>query len=335
MAEAHKCSAALAENAGKEIQDIKANITQQKILINSFNKDYSALVEKYLKAYNPEVTANVIKNLDDIDTMLNGWIKNGIPDVNTNKSNATTIPNLSYGGLNGQKTIVPNLAITQTTATATATAVAASTPVHTPAPAAATSEPEVKNEEPKTEAIPSPLAASSVPKVEEPKPAQEAPKTFIKTGLAGGAGMGGIPANPSYGLGGERTLKNSVNHSETPKPAEQPAPEPVSTTNINVPKFGEAVEAEKPAQEAPKPGIYKVSADNHLYNENNNGNDSNNGNANNNVANNAGVNNAAVSNTSNANGNAANPTNPANAAPKPGIYKVTADNHLYNDNTDK
>lgn len=271
MAEAQKCSAAIAENADKQIQDIKDTIAQQKILINNFNKDYVALVDKYLKSYDPEATASVTKNLDEIVALVSEWQKNGIPETSAPKQNAPQ-PAVQHK--------VPPFGV-----------------VNTPRPAAPVSNQEAKaeTEEPKTvQSAPSPLAASSVPKTEE-APKQETAKPFIKTGLAGGVGMGGIPANPSYGLGGERTLKNSVSHSEAPKPAE-PAPEPVSAANINIPKFGEAAatEASKPEAEAPKPGIYKVTADNHLYNENN-----------------------------------------TTAAPKPGIYKVTSDNKLYNDNTDK
>lgn len=296
MAEAQKCSAALAENADKQIQDIKNTIAQQKTLINNFNKDYAALVDKYLKSYDAEATAGITKNLDEIDALVSEWQKNGIPEPSAPKQNVPQ-PSVQhrvspFGGANIPKP-------------------AAQVPVHV-------SSQETKPEAPKAaEPAPSPLAASSVSKPEE-APKQETPKPFVKTGLAGGAGMGGIPANPSYGLGGERTLKNSVSHSEAPKAAE-PAPEPVSAANINVPKFGEAAAAEapKPAAEAPKPGIYKVTADNHLYNENR---------------------------TIPA---PASPVAPAQAVPdkadapsaapasKPGIYKVTSDNKLYNDNTDK
>jgi hypothetical protein len=252
MAEAQKCSAALAENADNQIKDIKNNIAQQRALINSFTQEYNALVEKYTKAFDVEVGAKMTKDLDDIEALVNEWEKNGIPEptgkkpaqnmavqVDANKQKLSNIA--AFKAAAAENKPKDNSAQTQQTPVATNSAAAPSIQA-------------------------GPLAPGSVSnqKVEE-APKEEAPKPFIKTGLAG-AGLGGIPANPSYGMGGERTLKNSVSHSEAPKVEE--APEPVSEPNVNVPKFGEGANDAENEQNAPKPGIYKVSADNHLYNEN-------------------------------------------------------------------
>ncbi len=243
----------LAQNTATQIKDIKANIAQYKEIINSFSKDYNAMVEKYFKNFDAEGILNMTKDFDKIDEVLTEWQKSGVPKPTPapapQKQVAQTIPTHkvpSFGGL-------------QKMASQEVKAV----------------------EQPKTDPKPSPLATSSIPnkveeqpKAEPPKtaspnpeaPKAEQPKPFVKTGLAGGGGMGGIPANPSYGLGGERTLRSSVNHSEAPKTTE-PAPEPVSAANVNVPKF-DSEPAPKVENTAPKPGIYKVTADNHLYNEN-------------------------------------------------------------------
>lgn len=319
MAEAKKCSAALAENADKQIQDIKNSVVKQKELITGFDKDFAALVDKYLKSYTPDTASNIIKNLDEIDSLVTEWQKSGIPEPTGTKQQSTPV----------QTNINPTMA----TSRVVAFGMGMPLKQQTPAPQQSTQDAKPAEETPKSEPTPSPLAASSVPKPTEEEPKSDAPKSFVKTGLAGGIGMGGIPANPSYGLGGERTLKNSVSHSEAPKSAE-PAPEPVATAKINVPKFGEttAAPAEEakstqeaaPAQEAPKPGIYKVTADNHLYNENNKS-----------------VNNGSAADTSAQAAPAAENTQVKpgiykveNTAPRPGIYKVTSDNKLYNDNTE-
>jgi hypothetical protein len=352
MAETEKCKAALAENADKQIRDIKNNITQQKSIINSFNKEYKAMVDKYIKAYDPQVCADLIKDLDDIDGLVSDWAKNGIPDVvGTPKKAETTTHNPSPLQQQLQKAGV-NVTMPKV---------------------------EEKREETKVEedngVMPSPLTASSVASAApqtsdttEEETKSEAPKNFIKTGLAGNGGMAGIPANPSYGLGGERTLKNSVNHSET-KTTES-APEPVSAANITVPKFGATAASDTTTSTATssipafasalsnnsastasstadvktdtaaaaetstqadvkaeqKPGIYKVSADNKLYNDNN---------------------------SSTSTGTTATPVNAVGSAPramggmglapssssaqnnnvpKPGIYKIGADNKLTNSN---
>lgn len=324
IAEAHKTYDALAENADSQLADIKKAITKQKELIRGFDKDYAALVEKYLKVYTPDTAADMVKNLDEIDELVSEWQKSGVPEPTGAKQQNVAV----------QTNINPAMAATQHRA------VSFGMPLKQQTPASQQTAQETKpaDEAPKSEPVPSPLAASSVPKPAEEEPKSEAPKPFVKTGLAGGMGMGGIPANPSYGLGGERTLKNSVSHSEAPKNAE-PAPEPVAAAKINVPKFGEAaaapaeeakpVQAAAPVQEAPKPGIYKVTADNHLYNENNKP--------------------ASSEPAANASAQAApaaeSTSQPApmvkpgiykveNGAPRPGIYKVTSDNKLYNDNTE-
>jgi hypothetical protein len=242
---------------------------------------------------------------------------------------------------------------------------------------------EEKHEEPKEEVngvMPSPLTASSVASQQatEEETASEEPKNFIKTGLAGNGGMAGIPANPSYGLGGERTLKNSVNHSET-KTTES-VPEPVNTANITVPKFGSssdstnnstnngttanttassipafasalsnnssastanatatstAIVTDSAAKNEQKPGIYKVSADNKLYNANNSANNTTNTTNTTNTANTTGSVNTGLGGGLRGMGSmggmglapSSNSTQ-NNNAPKPGIYKVGADNKL-------
>lgn len=301
MAEAQAASAALATNADQQLKDIRASIAKQKVLISGFDKEYTALVEKYLKSYDSTETEKVTKKLDEIDAMVSDWEKSGLPK--TEAKPAQQIPQTPMqrmAAMNGF-----NLNTTK--------------PVEKPAEKS-TENPAPKTENPAPKTVPSPLTASSVPKpaeAEEAKPKQEAPRTFIKTGLAGGAGMGGIPANPSYGLGGERSLKNSVSHSEAPK-QEQSAPEPVSMPSVNVPKFVENVTEPKTAEnDAPKPGIYKVSADNHLYNDNR-------------PAQMA----SGVAPQPSVSQTVPTPAPEMNNGPKPGIYKVSSDNKLYNDNTE-
>ena len=310
MAEAQKFSAALAENANKEIQDIKSNISQQRTIINSFNADYKALVEKYLKSYDASVSLKVVKDLDSIEALINKWDKEGVPTA----------------GSSANKTAEAAAAA----APQPKPAVSSPAPAPTPAPSPVSSGPafgtgmkkpdEAPKIEPAPSAVPpSPLASSSVPKADDSS-AQDAPKQYIKTGL-GGQGMGGIPANPSYGLGGERTLRNSINHSEAPKPAE-PAPEPISAANMTVPKFGEMTASSAPDGGAPKPGIYKVTSDNTLYNDNRPmGSEP------------APANTAPAGPATNTDSAPAPKADPAvNNTPKPGIYKVTSDNTLYNEN---
>lgn len=291
MAEAQAASAAIEANAGNQLKEIKNSIAKQKTLMSGFDKEYSALVEKYLKNYDGSEAEKVIKNLDEIDAMVSEWEKSGVP-----KTEAKPVQQMSQTPM-------------QRMAAMSGISLSSSKPAEKPAEKASeAAAAKTENEAPKV--FPSPLAASSVPKPAEPEePKQEAPKPFIKTGLAGGVGMGGIPANPSYGLGGERSLRNSVSHSEAPK--QEQAPEPVIEPSVNVPRFGEnAAAPAAPENNAPKPGIYKVSADNHLYNDN-------------------------------------RPVQPeprvfpapqaapvTNNGPKPGIYKVNSDNKLYNDNTE-
>ncbi len=144
---------------------------------------------------------------------------------------------------------------------------------------------------------------------EQPKPVQ--PKSFIKTGLAGG-GLGGIPASSGYGLNRERqSLRPNINLNEAPK---APAPAPsVEPSMNNQPKPAEMPSAEAPVNTGTaKPGIYKVPSEE-------------------NSAPKPGI--YKIPNEENA---APKPgiykmPNEENAAPKPGIYKVTADNHLYNE----
>lgn len=295
LAEAQAASVALAANAGNQLKEIRTAVAKQKALMGSFDKEYKTMVEKYLKSYDGSEAERVNKDLDEIDAMVAEWEKSGIPKVE--EKSAHQMPQTAMqrvAAMNGMNISAPKQA-------------------PTPEPVA----PKAENDVPK--AMPSPLTASSVPKVEEKpeEPKQEAPKPFIKTGLAGGVGMGGIPANPSYGLGGERSLRNSVSHSEAPK--QESAPEPVSAPSVDVPKFGENNNEPKQESAAPKPGIYKVSADNHLYNNNRPVQPSVN---------------QAVPNPSPAPSASAPQAAPANNVPKPGIYKVSADNHLYNDNTE-
>lgn len=252
MAEAQKYSVAISENASEEIKSIHSNIAQQKTVIDNFTREYSSLIEKYLKEFDTEIGSKLTSDLDKIDSMVNEWEKSGLPKPAAQPAPAT----------------------------------AQSVPNKMPAFANKPSETEIhKNEAPK----PSPFAAGSIsPETPEDQSKSPQPKPFIKTGL-GGSGLGGIPTSPGYGLGRERTLRAGLNHNEPPKtPFNTPAPSAEAPLN-NTPKPAEAPAAES---STPKPGIYKVGADNHLYNENN-----------------------------------------QPSMSKPGIYKVTSDNNPFNNNS--
>lgn len=286
-AETQKVAVALAQKASKQLQEIKDTIAQQKNLINSFDKEYAVIVGKYLKPYDPAATRGAIKNLDEINRMVTDWQKNGVPDVDMTA--AVSAPQAEAKGS------MPAFSIG--------------------APGA----PSINNDKPNVPPVTSPLASSSVPKADDSNNS-EAAKPFIKTGLASGTGLGGIPANPTMNRQAA-TLKDSVSHAETPKPNTQPvnmgipasaaAPTPApapAPTPVPVPTpapVQTAAPAAAPAnnaantEEAPKPGIYKVGADNHLYNANDNA--------------------AKTENANNAN---------HTEGVKPGVYKVGADNKL-------